>query len=69
MTMISGGIIVINVYMLQTLCLRRGIAGMVGGTTPGKRMMGLKVVSCDDVVSLGGTRVRIIPAGDIGFCK
>ncbi|ELT92564.1 hypothetical protein CAPTEDRAFT_92599, partial [Capitella teleta] len=57
----------IFICIFETLCLRRGIAGMVGGTTPGKRMMGLKVVSCIEVVSLGGNRVRVTPAQDIGF--
>lgn len=57
---------VIIFLISQTLCLRRGI-GVVGGSTPGKRILGLCVVSCEDVVDLGNGRIRVRPAENIGL--
>ncbi|KAI0232022.1 Protein FAM8A1 [Lamellibrachia satsuma] len=53
----------------ETMCLRQGLGNSVGGSTPGKGIMGLKVILCDDIVDLPGNKVRIIPATDIGFCN
>lgn len=55
--------------ILQTLCLRRGVGGQVGGTTPGKRVFGLRVVSVEDIMDLPDNKVRVIPASDIGIWK
>jgi len=57
----------ILICIFETLCLRRGVGGMVGGTTPGKRIMGIRVVSCEDIFSIDENRVRVSPAGDIGL--
>lgn len=43
--------------------------GRPGGATPGKRLMGMVVVSCDNIIDLGNGRVVVVPAGDIGFIK
>ena len=51
------------------MCLRRGVGGTIGGTTPGKRAMGIKVVSCIQVTSIGGNKVRVMPADDLGFWR
>jgi len=51
------------------MCLRRGLGDSVGGSTPGKGIMGLKVILCDDIVDLPGNKVRVIPATDIGFFR
>ena len=61
----------VNLFIsLQALCLRRGLAGTVGGATPGKRALGLLVVSCEDPIGeVANGIVRISPAGDIGFWK
>ncbi|XP_064597256.1 protein FAM8A1-like isoform X2 [Liolophura sinensis] len=56
----------ICITIVETLCLRRGI-GVVGGSTPGKRILGLCVVSCQDVVDLGNGKVRVRPAENIGL--
>ena len=56
-------------FLIQTLCLRKGLGGTVGGTTPGKRILGLKVISCREVSSLLGRKVLVIPAGNIGTWK
>ena len=55
--------------LFQTLCLHKGVANQVGGATPGKRIMGLRVVSCVDVIEVGENRVRVAPAANIGFTK
>ncbi|XP_074656948.1 uncharacterized protein LOC141910129 isoform X2 [Tubulanus polymorphus] len=54
------------VVLFEAMCLRHGV-NMVGGSTPGKRLMGLCVVSCIDVQELGESTIRVIPAENIGF--
>ncbi|PVD32634.1 hypothetical protein C0Q70_08078 [Pomacea canaliculata] len=54
------------ITFFETLCLRRGI-GMVGGATPGKRLLGLRVISCRDIQEVGHNRVLVAPASDIGW--
>ena len=58
-----------NLFYFQTLCLRHGIAGQIGGTTPGKRVMGIKVVLCETIQSGQGNKVVVTPAKDIGLTK
>ncbi|XP_048729166.1 protein FAM8A1-like [Ostrea edulis] len=55
------------ITVFETLCLSKGIGGVVGGATPGKRMLGLKVVSCIHVIPQTHGRVIVCPARDIGF--
>lgn len=57
----------IMITIFETLCLCKGIGGAVGGATPGKRMLGLKVVSCLHVTAQPHGRVLVCPAKDIGF--
>ena len=60
----------VHYILLKAMCLRRGVAGTVGGATPGKRFMGIFVVSSEGFVTdLGNGRVQITPAGNIGFWK
>ncbi|KAL8563039.1 hypothetical protein ACOMHN_064946 [Nucella lapillus] len=56
------------ITFFETMCLRRGI-GMTGGSTPGKRLMGLRVVSCSDLQDLGNNRVLVTPASNIGWFR
>lgn len=56
------------ITFFETLCLRQGI-GTVGGSTPGKRLMGLKVLFCTNLQDLGSDRVLVAPAGDIGWFR
>lgn len=56
----------ISITIVETMCLRRGI-GVVGGATPGKRLLGMKVVSCTDILDLGNGRIQVTPARDIGL--
>ncbi|CAD5118662.1 DgyrCDS7349 [Dimorphilus gyrociliatus] len=58
----------IFISIFETLCLRKGIIEM-GGATPGKRMMGLVVVSCDSAIAVNNNVIRVRPASDIGFKK
>jgi len=54
------------VCVFEAICLHRGTVG-IGGATPGKNIMGIKVVSCESVLDLGNNRVHVQPARDIGF--
>lgn len=56
----------IMITLFETFCLRKGI-GIQGGATPGKRLLGMSVVSCENIVDMGNGKVYVIPAGDIGF--
>ncbi|CAG5121513.1 unnamed protein product [Candidula unifasciata] len=58
----------ILITIFETLCLYRtlGARGVIGAT-PGKRLMGLKVVSCDSVQCLGHGQVLVSPAGNVSF--
>jgi len=55
------------VCVFEALCTHRGPPGMPGGATPGKVIMGLKIIRCNQVMSLGANRVRIVPASDLGL--
>ena len=55
------------VCVFEALCTHRGPLGMPGGATPGKMIMGLKVVKCTHILPLGLNRVQITPASDLGF--
>ncbi|XP_065293173.1 protein FAM8A1 [Dermacentor albipictus] len=56
----------ILVCFYETICLHKGIDSP-GGRTPGKGVFGLKVVSCASIEEIGGRRIRVYPAGDIGL--
>jgi len=58
----------IVVCLFEAFCTFRGQRGGIGGATPGKIVMGLKIVKCDQVVSLGGNRVLTVPGGNLGLC-
>jgi len=55
------------VCVFEALCTRRGPGGLPGGATPGKAIMGLKIVRCDQVIPTGVNRVRVVPASDLGI--
>jgi len=55
------------VCVFEALCTHRGPPGMPGGATPGKVIMGLKVVKCNQIQPVGGNRVRVLPASDLGL--
>jgi uncharacterized RDD family membrane protein YckC len=57
------------VIIFETFCLAKSQAGgnRVGGATPGKTLMGLKVVSCSQVDDMGNGTIRVTPAADMGF--
>ena len=38
-----------------------------GGATPGKLIMGLKIIKCNQILPLGLNRVQVNPASDLGF--
>ena len=54
---------------LQTICLYSGQMNREGGSTPGKAVFGICVVSCDSVHDLGNGFVRVIPARNIGLFR
>jgi len=55
------------VCIFEALCTRRGQGGTVGGATPGKVVLGLKIVKCEQVVSLGANRVLVSPGNNMGI--
>lgn len=55
------------VCVFEALCTHRGPLGLPGGATPGKVIMGLKIVKCSQVTPLGLNRVRVSPAADLGL--
>jgi len=55
------------VCVFEALCIHRGPLGIPGGGTPGKLIMGLKVVKASQVTSLTLNRVQVVPASDLGF--
>lgn len=55
------------VCVFEALCTHRGPPGMQGGATPGKVIMGLKIVKCDQVIPLGGSRVGVTTGGNLGL--
>ena len=55
------------VCVFEALCIHRGPLGIPGGGTPGKLIMGLKVVKCRQVTPLAINRVQVTPASDLGF--
>lgn len=56
------------VCIFEALCLHRGFGGRRGGATPGKYLMGLRVVSCVQIAGMAEPgRVQVTPAKDIGF--
>lgn len=56
------------VCIFEALCLHRGFGGRKGGATPGKYIMGLRVVSCFQIAGMAEPgRVQVSPAKDIGF--
>ncbi|XP_023319896.1 protein FAM8A1 [Eurytemora carolleeae] len=55
------------VCVFEALCTHRGQRGMIGGATPGKVIMGLKIVKCEQIVAVGGSRVVVIPGDNLGI--
>ncbi|XP_022101517.1 protein FAM8A1-like [Acanthaster planci] len=53
----------------ETFFLRHGLGTRVGGATPGKYCMGLRVVSCDRVQTLGGNRVLVTSPEDLTYLQ
>lgn len=56
----------IGTCVFEALCLHRGSGG-TGGATPGKKLVGLKVVRCEWVAPTGGDQAVVYPASDLGL--
>ncbi|XP_014675159.1 PREDICTED: protein FAM8A1-like [Priapulus caudatus] len=56
----------LSCLVYETIFLQRGLTSS-GGSTPGKRMLGLKVVLCREIQELPDGRVIVVPADDLGF--
>jgi len=55
---------------LQAFWLQRGTDGHAGGATPGKLVMGIRVVLCTKVTHMEGRPVDVVtvyPGTDLGF--
>ncbi|WAR25291.1 FA8A1-like protein [Mya arenaria] len=55
------------ITIVETLCIRQGYAGSVGGATPGKKIMHLKIISFDDIHEIGNRNIVVTGPKDIGF--
>lgn len=55
-----------TIFLTQSLTGRIGVQSS-GGSTPGKKIMGLRVVSCSSIQDLPDNRILVTPAQDIGF--
>ncbi|XP_071940886.1 protein FAM8A1-like [Antedon mediterranea] len=55
------------VCMYETIFVKTTLR--FGGATPGKYFMGLRVVTCDRVQSIGGNKVLVHPAGNVSFTQ
>ncbi|XP_054156521.1 protein FAM8A1-like [Oppia nitens] len=51
----------------ETICLYSGQMGREGGSTPGKAIFGISVVSCETIDDLGNGLIRVTPAKNIGL--
>ncbi|XP_006820365.1 protein FAM8A1-like [Saccoglossus kowalevskii] len=56
----------LSVCVYETIFLTRGVR-YFGGATPGKYLMGLRVISSDRVVNLGSEKVLVFNGKDIGM--
>ncbi len=53
----------------ETFFLRYGLGNTVGGATPGKYCMGLRVVSCDRVQGLGGNKALVVSPENLTYLQ
>lgn len=51
------------------MCLKQGYAGTLGGATPGKKIMKLRVIAFDEIHETRDRYVSITGARDPGFVK
>ncbi|XP_064108358.1 protein FAM8A1-like isoform X1 [Macrobrachium nipponense] len=56
----------IGTCVFEALCLHRGTGG-TGGATPGKKLVGLRVVRCEWVAPTGAEQAVVYPASDLGL--
>ncbi|GLH13386.1 hypothetical protein R5R35_007427 [Gryllus longicercus] len=64
------GIHRVVVSIFEAFWIRRGQGGQVGGATPGKLIMGIRVVLCERVTAVEGRppdTVLVYPATDLGW--
>ncbi|ESO99171.1 hypothetical protein LOTGIDRAFT_142019, partial [Lottia gigantea] len=54
------------ITMFETMCLRHGI-GTIGGATPGKRLLGLKLIKAEQIIDRGNGLILVAPATDVGW--
>lgn len=51
------------------MCLKQGYAGTIGGATPGKKIMRLRVIAFDEIRESRDRYVTVTGARDPGFVK
>ncbi|MPC09736.1 Protein FAM8A1 [Portunus trituberculatus] len=54
--------------LFEALCLHRGSGG-AGGATPGKKIVGLRVVYCEWVAPTAADQALVYPASDLGLAR
>ena len=70
---LTQGLVTLNInhefLAFQTLCLRHGYAGSIGGATPGKKIMQLRVISYNNITDLRNGHILVTGERDPGFFK
>lgn len=59
-------------FWFQTAWLHRGFRGIIGGATPGKKLMNLRVVRCEKVTLVRGEPDMVVlvePGTDLGLMR
>jgi uncharacterized RDD family membrane protein YckC len=64
---ITSELVIMEVINRVFICIFESVCISSLGATPGKRMMGIRVIACEELVEMPGNRIRILPAGNIGF--
>ncbi|KAK3579668.1 hypothetical protein CHS0354_036899 [Potamilus streckersoni] len=59
----------ICITIVEAFCLRQGFNGTIGGATPGKKVMRLKVISFDNLIDHMDGRVFILNPRNAGFIR
>ncbi|KAL4238839.1 RDD [Mactra antiquata] len=55
------------ITLVEAMCLRRGYAGSIGGATPGKKIMQLRVISFTEIRNARNGNILVVGARNPGF--
>lgn len=64
---ITSELVLIEVINRTFICIFEAVCIAYLAATPGKRLMGIRVISCNELSELPGNRTRILPGGKVGL--